>query len=124
MKRILTAAALSLLCFATLWSRTADEPSNQRIVCIGQTLNEIIYALGAEKNLVGVDLSSTYPPQIKNLRNVGYHRALTAEGILSLKPTVIVHHNNIRAENVIPQLNDLQVPMKTFQGKADSPDGT
>lgn len=100
----------------------ADQPT-QRIVCIGQALNEIIYALGAQQDLVGVDLSSTFPEAIKKLPNVGYHRALSAEGILSLKPTVIIHDNNIGPENVVRQLNDLQIPMKTFQAKNDSPEG-
>ena len=97
--------------------------SPQRVVCIGQALNEIIYALGAQESLVGVDLSSTFPPEIKKLPNVGYHRALSAEGILSLKPTMIIHDNNIGPENVIRQLQDLQIPLKTFQSKSDSIEG-
>lgn len=99
-----------------------DEP--QRIVCIGQAYSEMIYALGAQANLVGVDYSSTYPPDIKKLPTVGYHRALSAEGILSLHPTVIIHDNNIGPENVIRQLQALHVPMKTFHAKNDSVAGT
>jgi iron complex transport system substrate-binding protein len=101
----------------------ASADPQPRIVCIGQALNEIIYALGAQQDLVGVDLSSTFPEEIKKLPNVGYHRALSAEGILSLKPTVIIHDNNIGPENVVRQLNELQVPMKTFSAKGDSPEG-
>jgi len=96
----------------------------QRIVCIGQAYNEMIYALGAQANLVGVDYSSTYPPEIKKLTTVGYHRALSAEGILSLHPTVIIHDNNIGPDNVVRQLEALHVPMKTFQAKNDSVAGT
>ena len=95
----------------------------QRIVCIGQAYNEMIYALGAQSNLVGVDYSSTFPEEIKKLPTVGYHRALSAEGILSLKPTLIIHDNNIGPENVVRQLQSLNIPMKTFQAKNDSPDG-
>ena len=95
----------------------------QRIVCIGSAYNEMIYALGAEANLVGVDYSSTYPPEIKKLPTVGYHRALSAEGILSLKPTLILHDNNIGPENVVRQLQSLNIPMKTFSAKDDSVDG-
>lgn len=98
--------------------------NTERIVCIGQAYNEMIYDLGAQDHLVGVDLSSTFPPEIKKLPNVGYHRALSAEGILSLKPTIIIHDNNIGPDNVVHQLQDLQVPMKTFTAKADSIDGT
>jgi len=95
----------------------------QRVVCIGQALNEIIYALGAQDELVGVDLSSTFPAEIKKLPNVGYHRALSAEGILSLKPTLIIHDNNIGPENVVRQLQELQVPLKTFEAKNNSIEG-
>jgi iron complex transport system substrate-binding protein len=95
----------------------------QRIVCIGQAYNEMIYALGAQGGLVGVDYSSTFPPEIKKLPTVGYHRALSAEGILSLKPTLIIHDNNIGPDNVVRQLQALNIPMKTFQAKNDSVDG-
>ena len=83
----------------------------------------MIYALGAQANLVGVDLSSTNPPEIKNLPTVGYHRALSAEGVLSLHPTLIIHDNNIGPDQVVHQLQDLNVPMKTFNAKDESIDG-
>ena len=105
-------------------THASDSAGSQRIVCIGQAYNEIIYALGAQANLVGVDYSSTYPPEIKKLTTVGYHRALSAEGILSLHPTVIIHDNNIGPDNVVRQLEALHVPMKTFQAKNDSVAGT
>lgn len=105
-------------------TRASDSAGAERIVCIGQAYNEMIYALGAQANLVGVDYSSTFPPEIKKVPTVGYHRALSAEGILSLHPTVIIHDNNIGPDNVVRQLQALHVPMKTFQAKNDSIDGT
>lgn len=95
---------------------TADDSTNknQRIVCLAKQYNEIIYALGAEEDLVAVDLSSTYPPEIKELTTVGYHRALSAEGILSMKPDLIIHDNNIGPEHVVHQLEQLHIPMKVF----------
>ncbi len=117
-----------LLCVLTGCGRfnahAGDTAGAQRIVCIGQAYNEIIYDLGAQANLVGVDYSSTYPPEIKKLPTVGYHRALSAEGILSLHPTLIIHDNNIGPDNVVRQLEALHVPMKTFQAKNDSVAGT
>jgi iron complex transport system substrate-binding protein len=102
----------------------AGSAGAQRIVCIGQAYNEMIYALGAQANLVGVDYSSTYPPEITKLPTVGYHRALSAEGILSLHPTLIIDDNNIGPDNVVRQLQALHVPMRTFQAKNDSIEGT
>ncbi len=98
-----------------------DEKKNnpERIVCIAKQYNEIIYALGAEQNLVAVDLSSTYPPAIKTLPTVGYHRALSAEGILSVNPTLLIHDNNVGPEPVMKQLTDLKIPMKVFEAKGD-----
>lgn len=98
-----------------------DEKQNneERIVCIAKQYNEIIFALGAEKDLVAVDLSSTYPPDIKKLPTVGYHRALSAEGILSTKPTLIIHDNNVGPEAVMKQLNELKIPMKVFDAKGE-----
>ena len=74
---------------------------NERIVCLSKQYNEIIFALGAQSELVAVDLSSTYPPEIKKLITVGYHRALSAEGILSAKPTLVIHDNNVGPEQVM-----------------------
>ncbi|WP_338814929.1 ABC transporter substrate-binding protein [Bernardetia sp. Wsw4-3y2] len=88
--------------------------NQERIVSLSKQYNEIIYALNAEKNIVAVDLSSTYPPEIKNIQTVGYHRALSAEAILSMKPTLILEDNNIGPEHVVTQLKDLQIPMKQF----------
>lgn len=92
----------------------AKQEHKERIVCISKQYSEIIYALRAEQDIVAVDISSTYPPEIKKLPTVGYHRALSAEGILAAKPTLILQDNNIGPEHVVKQLNDLKIPMKDF----------
>lgn len=101
----------------------ATEPAAERAVVISQGYNEIIWALGAQDHVVGVDYSSTWPPEVKNVTTVGYHRALSAEGILSLKPTVIIHDGSIGPPTVVEQLTQLNVPMKTFTAKNNSIDG-
>src|SRR5690606_25223164 len=85
-----------------------------RIVCVSKQLNEIIFALGAGDRLVGVDLSSTYPPEAAKLPTVGYHRLLSAEGITSLNPTVVFHDGNIAPAAVMTQLEQVGVPVKEF----------
>lgn len=92
-------------------SETADK---QRIVCVAKQLTELIYALGAGNQLVGVDLSSTYPLAAQQLPKVGYHRLLNAEGILALKPTVVYHDGNVAPEAVMQQLAKVGIPMKVF----------
>ncbi len=119
MKKALFLSLLSLVACGRFSNKDEKQTNVDRIVCIAKQYNEIIFALGAEKDLVAVDLSSTYPPTIKNLPTVGYHRALSAEGILSTKPTLIIHDNNVGPESVMKQLTDLKIPMKVFDAKGD-----
>lgn len=126
MKRILLALGISLIALSACsrFHNPANNSQNARYVVISPIYNEIIWALGAQDKVVGVDLSTTYPPEVKNVQTVGYHRALSAEGILSLHPTAIIHDGNIGPPNVIQQLQSLNLPMKTFTAKNDSFDDT
>src|SRR5262244_1172987 len=119
-------AACAIALLATSCSRFHNAPTDSkeaRYIVISPIYNEIIWALGAQDKVVGVDLSSTYPPEVKKVQTVGYHRALSAEGILSLHPTAIIHDNNIGPPQVVQQLQQLNIPMKTFAAKNDSFDG-
>jgi iron complex transport system substrate-binding protein len=99
MKTILIVSVMAVaVLFAISCARFRNAPSESketRYVVISPIYNEIIWALGAQDKVVGIDLSTTYPPEVKNVQTVGYHRALSAEGILSLHPTAIIHDNNI-----------------------------
>lgn len=66
----------------------ADEP--QRIVVAGGDLAEIVHALGEADRIVGVDSTSTYPPSMSALPQIGYVRALAPEGLLSLAPDLLI----------------------------------
>lgn len=62
-----------------------------RIVVAGGVITEVIYALGLQDRIVGIDSTSQFPPEaLKEKANVGYVRALSAEGVLSLKPSLIM----------------------------------
>ena len=61
-----------------------------RIVSVGGSTTEIVYALGAGDALVGVDSTSLYPAEADALPDIGYVRQLSAEGLLSLNPDLIL----------------------------------
>jgi len=127
MKKFLIVSAVAVALVSASCSRFHNAPSESkdaRYVVISPIYNEIIWALGAQDKVVGIDLSTTYPPEVKNVQTVGYHRALSAEGILSLHPTAVIHDNNIGPPQVVQQLQQLNIPMKTFSAKNDSFDGT
>lgn len=101
--------------------RDVTQPGNQpahyntdRVVCVSKQINEFIYAIGAEKHLVAHDLTSVYPPQIKKLPSVGYHRALSAEGIISMQPTVFLTDGNMGPHAVLGQLEEVGIPIKVI----------
>src|SRR5215813_7893457 len=119
MKKSLILSLVVLASCGRFSNKEQQEERTERIVCLSKQYNEIIFALGAQKDLVGVDLSSTYPEAIKKLPTVGYHRALSAEGILSTKPTMIIHDNNVGPEQVMKQLTDLKIPMMVFKTKGE-----
>lgn len=117
MNRIyITAILFCLIGCGRFGDKKKEHTATQRIVCVSKQLNEIIFAVGGDTALVGVDISSTYPPEIKRLTTVGYHRALSGEGIISLNPTVVWHDGNIAPDQVIEQIKKVGIPMREFKG--------
>lgn len=72
----------------------AKEVRAQRVLAIGGAVTEIVYALGEQDRLVGRDSTSAYPPEASALPDVGYIRALSPEGVLSVKPDLILAREN------------------------------
>ncbi len=126
MKKIFFLAGVSFAFFSCgrFGNEDKKEENKERIVCIAKQYSEIIFALNAQQDIVAVDISSTFPAEIKKLPTVGYHRALSAEAILAMKPTLILQDNNIGPEHVVKQLNDLKIPMKEFGKYQPTIDGT
>jgi iron complex transport system substrate-binding protein len=94
-----------------------------RLIVIGGALTEIVYALGAQASLVAVDTTSQYPPDaLKRLRNVGYMRALSAEGVLSLKPTLILAEGDAGPPAALAQLRNAGAPLVLLR-KSPTPEG-
>lgn len=61
-----------------------------RIVSTSGTTTEILCALGLEKNIVGVDVTSTYPESMKPLPKTGHGRDISTEAVAALKPQLVV----------------------------------
>jgi iron complex transport system substrate-binding protein len=117
MKKILVIFLLAPLLFSCgRFGKKNEKHGGRRIVSVSKQLTEIIFAVGGDSALVGVDLSSTYPDAAKKITTVGYHRALNAEGIISLEPTAVWHDGNIAPEQVITQLKKVGIPLVQFNG--------
>jgi iron complex transport system substrate-binding protein len=92
-------------------ARTAWASTERRIVSIGGALTETLYALGAQGDLVGADTTSLFPEAAQRLPSVGYARALSAEGVLSLRPTLVVASQEAGPPAVLRQIEAARVPL-------------
>ncbi|WP_336763608.1 ABC transporter substrate-binding protein [Asaia sp. VD9] len=82
-----------------------------RIVSIGGTITETLYALGASGHVVGVDITSTYPvAALREKKSIGYMRQLSADGILSLRPDLVLAMNDSGPPAAIDQIMNASIP--------------
>jgi iron complex transport system substrate-binding protein len=79
-----------LLAAAALPALSLAQNRLPRLVTVSGAITEVVYALGAEAQLVGTDTTSLYPAAALKTPNVGYMRQLSAEGVLSLKPDAVI----------------------------------
>ncbi len=118
MKKIVLILPIAIILFSCgrFGNKENDSKKDIRIVCVSKQLNEMIFALGKGHDIVAVDLSSTFPDSAKLLPTVGYHRMLSAEGIISMKPDLVLHDYNIGPDNVLPQLEKAGLNIKGYHG--------
>ncbi|PHY07741.1 MAG: hemin ABC transporter substrate-binding protein [Alcaligenaceae bacterium] len=76
----------------------------KRVVCVGGALTELVFMLEAGTDLVGVDTTSIYPKNATTLPNVGYARQLSAEGVLSLRPSHVLATEEAGPPAVLKQI--------------------
>ncbi|QXI39195.1 heme/hemin ABC transporter substrate-binding protein [Pseudomonas xantholysinigenes] len=113
-------AALIALCAGlALTTQALATELPQRWVSAGGALSEWISALGGEQRLVGVDTTSQHPESLKTLPSIGYQRQLSAEGILSLRPDVLVGTEEMGPPPVLAQIRKAGVRVELFSSKAE-----
>jgi len=106
---------LLLLTFASFSFDACEKAmDSSRITAAGGSITEIIYFLEQESRLIAVDVTSNYPKSAMNLPSIGYVRALSAEGVLSLDPTLIIGENDMGPPSVIDQINRTNVETRVL----------
>jgi len=100
--------------------RTIEIGDTSRTVAAGGSITETLYALGLQDRIVAVDTTSLYPADaLAGHPNVGYVRALSSEGLLSVKPSLILAEEDAGPQAVVDQLRSISIPFVTVP---DSPD--
>jgi iron complex transport system substrate-binding protein len=121
-RRVLLAASAVLLLGApqALATEGVDVfPDASRIASIGGAITEIVYALGEQGRLVARDSTSVYPREVFSLPDVGYMRALSPEGVLSVNPTGILALQGSGPREAVDVLKKASVPYITVPEKYD-----
>jgi iron complex transport system substrate-binding protein len=98
----------------TLTDHTGREvriSDSSKIISIGGDITEILYAIGAEKRIVAVDSTSQFPPRaLKEKKDIGYLRALSTEGVLSVDASLIIASDRTGPPEVVKALKASPVP--------------
>jgi len=110
-------AALCVGLIVSLHAAAAELP--QRWVSAGGALSEWVSALGAESKLVGVDTTSQHPQSLRALPSIGYQRQLSAEGILSLRPQILIGTEEMGPPPVLSQVRSAGVQIEQFSAQPD-----
>ncbi|WP_043353303.1 ABC transporter substrate-binding protein, partial [Methylobacterium sp. B1] len=118
-RRTLLAAAAA----GALAPRAAAAQAATRIAALGGAVTEILYRLGAGGRIVAVDTTSLYPPEaLREKPNVGYLRALSAEGLLAQQPDLIIATEGAGPPAVLAQLREAGLRVETVT-EPPSPEG-
>ena len=91
--------------------------SRSKIVVAGGSITEIVYFLGMEDKLVGVDITSNFPKEAKKLKSIGYLRNLSIEGILSLSPGLVLAEEDIGPPIIVNQLRKTSIDLRIIKEK-------
>ncbi len=108
------------LSFALL-STTLSWPlqaAQERIISAGSAVTELILALHAEQSLIAVDVTSQLPDG-QQLPKIGYHRRLSAEGLLALSPTTLIGSDEMGPAPVLQQLKSTGVDIEVVNTQAN-----
>ncbi|SNR73452.1 heme/hemin ABC transporter substrate-binding protein [Puniceibacterium sediminis] len=107
---IITVVLASALVFGSAAEAGADTGKSDRIVSLGGSVTEIIYALGAGSRVIARDTTSSFPPEAEKLPDVGYLRALSPEGVLSVSPGLIIAEEGAGPPETIDVLRNAKLP--------------
>jgi iron complex transport system substrate-binding protein len=107
--RLMTGVAA--LVFAAISGSVSAE---DRVVSIGGSITEIVYALGEQDRLIARDTTSSFPADVEQLPDVGYMRALSPEGVLSVDPTLIIAEEGSGPMETIEVLESANIPFVTI----------
>lgn len=103
---------------------TIAKTEKHRIISLNGAVTEIIAALGHEDDIVGVDVTSTYPESVKNnAKDLGHVRSISIEGLMALKPTLILATDKDISPELLEKIKASGVQVEVYNQEF-TPEGT
>lgn len=104
----------ALLIFSACSNNSQDAPEHEtiayeRIISLKGVFTEILFDLGLSSKIVGVDVTSAFPEAAKSIESVGHISGITASGLASLNPDLILFPEGELSAEVVEQLNQLGI---------------
>lgn len=84
----------------------------ERIISLGGSFTEVLFSIGAQDQVVGVDKYSDYPPAALEKINVGSGYTLNQEAVMALDPDCVICWGY--QTNTIETLEGLGVPVLVY----------
>jgi ABC-type Fe3+-hydroxamate transport system, periplasmic component len=82
----------------------------QRIVSLTPHITEMLFAIGAGKQVIATDQASDYPDEVKKLPKVANYQSLNSESLLAVKPDLVIAWGSTQAL-MQQQIQALGIPM-------------
>ena len=121
-RRALLQGAAALAAGSALPAFAQGQARAPRLVTVGGGITEVVYALGAQDQLVGTDTTSLYPAAALATPKVGYMRQLSAEGLLSLRPDAVIAQGDAGPPVVLDQLRSAGIKVDLIEATHDWPE--
>ena len=104
-------AGVACFVLALGWQVSAEEQKDPgNVISIGGSVTEIVYALDQQHRLIARDTTSVYPPEAMALPDVGYVRALSPEGVLSVGPELVIAEEGAGPATAVDVLRKSSIP--------------
>lgn len=109
---------------STIKTDSIAPAKTEKIVSLNGAVTEIVAALGHEKEIVGTDVTSTYPETLKaTAKDLGHVRSVSIEAIMALKPTIILATDKDMSPELLEKIKKSGVKAEVFTQEF-SPEGT
>jgi iron complex transport system substrate-binding protein len=102
--------SLILILFVAVLSQ-----AQQRIVSLNGAISEMLCDLSLEPQIAGVDITSNYPAALQQKAKVGHNRTISAEGILTLRPTLVLGIDGEIKPEVMEQLTAAKIKVQLLK---------